>query len=411
MGKRPEHDEESIEKLLSNMPKIKDKRTKEELYTKIQARLQTGEPKKRSGKKWLMPSFATAAVVIIVSILVFPQLLAEDNMLEMSQESGDQVTSETENSIFEDEHAEIEEKADTNMMVTEESDPVEVREEGYLGALNQKPEGTDWVTISVPNDDAQFVVPLTILIPEDERSKLDHLQTLLNTMSYEKWGLDSPPLSEFTFQEADYHEDGKKVIIHAPSDNFTITSSTESLMFIQSVQETFAALGYKYVEFMTDGKPGMNLGPYGEREGFSLEENNKAYYLYTSETDHQLLIRGSTLESQLENTAEDQLTFQETIEQMKLGNNVIGYEASIPLELSITKIESENDLVKITFESGTSFENNDKTIAMIEAILFTAKEFGFTKVRFVGVEGIVGSYNLNTVIDVPEAVNLAGVQK
>lgn len=99
--RKSEWSDEQLEKLLREMPKIEDNRDPRDIYQNISLRLS-----KRKQRSWLIPSAATAAVILIVAVLS-SNLLGENSSSEQSAESGNatEQAERSEMNIIKDEDA------------------------------------------------------------------------------------------------------------------------------------------------------------------------------------------------------------------------------------------------------------------------------------------------------------------
>jgi len=78
---------------------------------------------------------------------------------------------------------------------------------------------------------------------------------------------------------------------------------------------------------------------------------------------------------------------------------------TIPEEINFRITEDEKELV-LEYTGKAILENNEKYSVMIDAILMTAKSYGFESVRFDNIKIVrIGNYILEQPIKVPEGVN------
>ena len=100
-------------------------------------------------------------------------------------------------------------------------------------------------------------------------------------------------------------------------------------------------------------------------------------------------------------------TFSEALEAMKEGTAFEGIQASIPKNVVFESIENDRKNVIVTFSEETILANNAQYEQAIEAILLTARDFGFESVSFQNstVETI-GAINMYQSVEVPVAPNV-----
>lgn len=406
MRKFNDWDEKTIENQLKEMPSIKDRQNKEELFEKIQERLQEGHIKKRQQKSWFIPTIASAAVFFILLLLI-PSFLNERNVTldkpgsvqedQMRMESNQPVDEDIpEMGVMEDPNEEV------NMATV-------VNDFHYVAALQTDIEEQfrdQLVTIGIPayNQGGEFIIPVTILA--EGTNYLENFMSVMNSFSGEQWGIGSfPPIEINEISE----EKGGFVKLDVPTNSLESLTSNEHRIYSLSLIETFSAQ-QRYIElqFSSDGEPGVLWGQTGDITSFSLQQPNRGYFLMETETGHIFLVKGNMVDPTLniESDAYQNITLQESLQLMKEGAPERGYQAAIPYHVAITEINQTDEFVTITFENGTQLENNLENVAMLEAIMLAAKDFGHLFVKFEGVEELtVGPYHLNEFLPVPNYIN------
>lgn len=390
-----------IEEQLKKMPKIEDKQSKEALYERIQAKLQEDQIKPRKAKTWIFPTIATAAVFFLLLLIVPSFFNNEDNFtLEEAEEKA--------GIMMEVNDYPSESTADTDMAETEsvpnEGVADDFNKEIYLGAAQPFEElqlGQDLVTIAVPGSYSrgEFVIPITL--QGQGSSKLDKFSEVKNSFSGEYFGIGSfPSIQINSITEAS----AGVVAIDFPTGSLASISSAEDNLYKQVLKETFASLGYNEIKFTSDNDAGVDWGQEGPLQSLDISEINRGYYLFESKTKHQFLVRGRTVDAP--RSSDEQASFQEILQLMKSGDIEKGYRASISEEVVITKVEQTEDTAKITFAEGVIVEDKAENLIMLEAIMFTAKDFGIKFIEFEGLElEQIGPYIMGDVIKIPDFIN------
>lgn len=379
--------EKTIEQHLSELPKVADRQSKEEIYEKIQLKMQENGEKKRSNITWLMPTIASVAVVILLMLFIPPFL------------SDQQLSLEKDSPIEESYTMKIADVSDNSIEMTNSS-----LGNSYVGATQRHDEQQyedDLVTIAVTTIDER-AVPVTILVEGDSLSE----RILLAKDTFhngEVWGIGNfPSIPINSIKEL---EDGT-VQIDLPVDHYLEgLSSTQTITYGIALEETFFALGYDKIKFTTEEKAGVLFGQNGDIYEVDLKKPSLGYYVYTSSTGHKFLIRGRSIQGLLESHHSETYSLEETLELMKQVGENVGYEPSIPEGIEVVAVKEEQNLVTVVLND-YYIESEEEATAMVEAILFTAKDFGYQFVKFDAIGNQqIGPYNMAEKIEVPKFIN------
>lgn len=400
MKRSSKWDEKAIENQLKKMPKIEDKQSKEALYARIQEKLQEDQLKPQKRKSWVFPTISSVAVFFLL-LLIVPSFLNnnEQNLTLDKVEDNADMLMETSEYPIEEEQDMARTESTPNRLVTDES-----INDNYFGAVqpNEERELDDaLVTIAVPVSFAtgEFLLPVTI--QGQGLSMLDRFMDVKNSFNGEYWGIGSfPPIQINSISE----EKTGVVTIDVPTGSLESLSSTEDSLYMLALKETVSSLGYDQILFTSDGEPGVVWGQQGPLEKLAITDVNRGYYLFESNTGHQFLIKGRLVEAPGSN--EEEFSFHETLELMKSGDIEKGYFASIPEEVVITNIVQTEDKATITFAEGVIVEDKREYLIMLEAIMFTAKDFAIEYIEFEGITlDKIGPYKLGDRIEIPDFIN------
>ncbi|MGY4691217.1 GerMN domain-containing protein [Salibacterium sp. K-3] len=420
--------EERIKQSLEQLPQVKDKRPKEDIYHHIVKHPQRA--KQKPVKKWAMPAFSAAAALILLLVLI-PNMITMNNQSGSSGESSSQPEEEADMNVMEgskdQEEASREASrdesgsggnadSDASTQSREQTEETEVEKEpevnteetaltynNYVPALPEEERGASETvaTIAVQDPDASIVVPVTFTASSENKAALmDEKESGWNAAEF---GLGNAPLHEVNWVDG-----GENSFLEADfSDAETPVSSAQSDMMVKSMQEMLRYTEESQVLLTNDGEAGVDLGGYGMTENYREQEDNRGYYMYTSETNDQFLV--SQQAADLENSGEDGklFTLAETLEQMKSVPENSAAAPSIPEEVSIESAGGENGMAEIVFSEETGLEGDGSLRWMMEAILFTAADFGYEQVRFEGISpDTSGGYPVEEPVDIPAAPNL-----
>lgn len=381
--------------LLKEMPKVRDERSKQEVYARVEAGL-----RKRKQKQWVMPLLSMAAVASLLFLLT-PPILEQMND-----------TNKAEKSEYKSIENQISMKQETGKMEKTMSDDTLDRLDQTQGhVLNEIPEGKELITFGVPDKNAQTVIPISILVDDSQQNTVAKLYEYAPQLPVEDLGLGEFNLTKFDMAMVDEivtDDQGQKVNV---GDYVTITvpegselengTSTRDI-FNESVNETFRWLNFSKAEYYTGTKNGILFEQMSAPDsGISLPlTQSKGYWLYQFDENHPVLLAPFTGEYN---------DFASALAQMQIDFPEKGLKASIPADIVIEGVtETKGDPnVVVRFKPGTMLENNEVYIQMMDAIMMTAADFALGSVSFEGIDNIeqIGKIVLKEKNPVPIAPN------
>lgn len=372
---------------LQELPNIKDDMEKEVLYNHISSNL-TSEPdlNKRKNSKFL-PIFATTtiALIFITSFLFTTDMLP----LEQSSEIA------TNQEMIVNRADEANELARTNK---NQENYTEYSESGEMHRVESNEQSKSFVIANTDNspltivygamtdEQQQYVIPLSFIMEEntDVNKSYNDMEQFIDD---ENWGI-----NEYMLRDASFQLKESEVLIDLESD-FSLDEGTTH-MFERFLSTMFTPYGIRKAVFRTDKNGnGIELEPYGNIKELSLQEEENVYYkLY----QNQFLVPI---------TNSDNVSISGAISEMKMKEEGFPIVQTIPSGIELDVL-TEDEQLTLTFEDNTSLDNNQQGIIMVEALLMTAKSYGFQTVQFHNSPvNQIGNYNLSTPINVPEAVN------
>ncbi|MBA2173834.1 hypothetical protein H0266_02870 [Halobacillus locisalis] len=386
--KRKSYDDNQIEELLKNLPPIQDQQNKDDLYRQINNRMHAP---KRPKPQWIVPAFASVFVLFIL-VMIVPSIFssmsgqfsqssneestsesAESSMEGNTESSGEETSEESGSDHSSDEgitgdQAE-EELADREEQTESTSDPVPLAVERYTTTS----EGVPRVYF---DSQGQVLIPVTWITEDSDPSSF------------------SPDLYGLTQVEVDYTftalEDEVEVVF--PTD-FVSNGSAIDQAVARSIQWRAAAYDADSIRLRTkEGEP-VNLGNFGEIEEISpIAEGRYIYHIFTSTTGERFLVPVAFNGS-----------FEEAVENMKEDRPAT--KAPVPDHVSFSSIERMGNAVQINL-THNEWKDPQERITAVEAILMTAKQYGFEHVLFTGISPREDSiYNYQQQIEVPNSIN------
>lgn len=396
--------------LLSKLPEVKDHRSKETIYQGIQNKMsERGNDMKNRKKRapWIIPSFATA-VVLMLAVFLTPGLLdqsnnnseialtesAPDNDASSANDSATTATLGDGKKIVDDPIGKAE---DTNKGFSAQD---VVKFDHYVPAMQQ---GKENVVISYPDDESLALVPLSFEL-NNNQSVSERITEIFSSFDESSQGLGDTLLTKASYNVETI--EGKKTLIADFATAGDSLSSNESIGIRDSIQWLADSIGAQQVSWKTNGEDGYTLGNFGAAEE-SMEQAPSAFYLFETNTDTRYLVKGSPLYGEDASDLESVLSKMKTTDSE---NNA--YLPSIPEGVTIASIEKRDNLATITFTEDSKFVSEEEAMETLEAIMLTASQFGYSKVSFLntGFER-VGPYTLYEALQIPESPNATNLTK
>lgn len=392
--KRSTYSEEQIEQLLQQMPKVQDKQDPAALFERLSSQLTDPieKPKKKVKRMWIYPTVASLAAVLLIA-LIAPSFLSEQMSFSndaANNESYDQSMSMESVQESTTDSGNLEKSKSLSIQEDKAEDSNSSTGFGIVATLEEKsikivPENMRLITVAIPAPEAQVVVPVSFLAPlEPVQTDIEQLNNLKTQINIE--GLSNGYLSEVLFS-LDKNEERTVQVNVMNSHTFGQGSASET-MFLTVIKETFRRMGYNQVKFYTDGKLGIELGNYGIIETLSLMNNEqRGYFIFKGSENSPLVL--------VPNTVTKDANFQDSLLSMKNSYQENQLNASIPTTVDFKSVTENGEVVTITFSNDTNLFAQQEYVTMIDAILLTAGEFGFTKVIFENTEvQRIGPYDL-----------------
>lgn len=356
-------DEDRIEELLKNVPKIHDVRSKEEVFERLKRDgVFDEEPPKNSPiikKKTKMMPWLIAACAALFAAVLIPSLtnnsMEEQAILNSEQDdsSGDQQEMET-FALPND----MEEKENFAPMSTSDAD---IKTAVYPEQL----EGNTLFKIGLASDEAESI-PVTILIP-NEKIVEDFGKD--NPTQVELYNEYAPQLNEKLLGFNEYHpyvgeitESEGKVIHKLPNNH---PYDEDAATYYATLTDTFT--DYREMEIVDENSEPVILENIGEKYTLLTEKSKQhSYFKYVQNDGSEFLAP---------NFRETYSTVEEAMEALKASTNDI-YK-SVILPNADYSVSVNHDVVIITFKNRLDlFEYNQvEAMQMIEAMLLTAAGF------------------------------------
>lgn len=383
--KKSEWSDKELMELLKEMPKIEDYRHPRDIYQNLPI-------KRRKKMPWLLPGLATAAALLLFFILI-PKLM-DSNQFSLDhakQESTQEAKVAKENNDSSGTaNGDTQKDQATIMKKAELSNEKIAATAIYDDVANDENVLTYWV----PDDQTQNLVPVSTIVSNSEgKDWLTLFNENMANLRETEWGLtDYYPLKA----TLSYDKAKETVVVDIPAGTQYGQGSGNEISFINSLKNMAASNSTaQKIKFMTNSNLGFEAGNNYYEEITVDQIKNHAYFLYYSDkSDLPFLVPSPEQYKDIKSALQ---AMGSSIETRQLQGITLG----------INDVSSSGQTLTISFNENSGMNNDQQTVWSFEAILLTAKEFGFEKV-LVNNPPIdkLGPFDLTQEIKVPIAPNL-----
>ncbi|SFA98076.1 MULTISPECIES: GerMN domain-containing protein [unclassified Bacillus (in: firmicutes)] len=386
--KKSEWSDKQLENLLRQMPNIKDHRDPRDIYQNISSKL--NNEKRRS---WLMPGVATVAAALVFLMIIPGIWSQQDSMQEMSLDKA--APEHLEQSPQQDSQGgAVEKKAADQLQDTHslnKMDMIDLRTALYSNEVGNNQVLTYWV----PDTQATFLVPISILSEQDENANwIDSFNKHMENLNEEAWGL-----SDYYPLKGDLSLDSPTTaIFNVAADHPYAQGSNNELGMVEILIRNLASNSQvEKIQFKTNGTLGISTGNDQFKEKQVVFTGKKAYFLYRPDADKMPLLVPS------EDSFSD---IKQAFEAMKQNLADKQRVKSIP-ETVQYELTQEGDQLTVNFLDGSVFADSDESLSlMVEAMMLTAKDFGIKAVKFNNMPVFeLSGMDFSQVLEVPVAPN------
>ncbi|QIW80483.1 sigma-X negative effector [Bacillus tequilensis] len=361
---KSEWNEEQIKELLNQLPAVKDHRSPQDIYK----RLTMASSKKKPAVRWIGPACA-AAIAVYIAFIISPHFL--------DQTQPQQKEASQENAVTNAETADSPKAASsldqTSFVVPEK-------------------ERNNYVTVAIADAETSAIIPISIKKTNADQT----IQDMLSESS--ELGIINHAITIPSFiDEVEVKEKPKQkelsVRVHQLITAFSVKDDT---LLKKLLKESLEWSPFEKITFLSDeNESGVRIGSYGTSTEISIPKQSKrAFYLYQNKEGQDLLVPS-------EKTFH---TVKEAIKNMESSNQ----KGVAPLIKTgaVQSVTKKQKHLYIRFSKDSEVEDSIAGILMLEGLLLTAKEFGFTEVTFTETRTKkIGRYDVSDAIPVPYAPN------
>ncbi|WP_163184384.1 MULTISPECIES: negative regulator of sigma-X activity [Neobacillus] len=393
--KKSEWSDKELIELLKEMPKVKDYRDPRDIYQKL-------SPKKRRTFPWLFPGIASVAALFLLFLIA-------SNIIDNNQHSLEKLKEEsTSNRELARENQESGNVINNAGILKDQSEAPKTKVTNETSVKTAVYGDTDlqdgkvlifWIPDGV--QDQNLIPVATIVNDEKNKNWLSLFNENMASLKEKEWGLsDYYPLNA----SLSLDKNERKVIVDVPPDHTYGQGSNQETLFINMLKKNISSNSeVKQIKFTTNGKPGIVLGNYGVVEEMDIKDEKKhAYFFYYPEGSNiPFLVPSPSVYKDI-NTAFDAMTGD--IQEYRL-------ERSLVPSFVINQVSTDDKKLLLTLNNNTKLKDDQMTVWSLEAVLLTAKEFGFEQVLVTNPPiSNIGSFDLTKEINVPLAPNLREIQ-
>lgn len=381
---KKEKDEEKIIKILQHMPGTFDKTPKEELLKRISKKLAYKE-KNLAPKKKIVPFFSFSVVILIMLVMV-PIMINQKQSFSSENKMSNEITDK---STADNDYGKLNEENKTENIA--KARIMSAPSESYVARYIEQKHSVIYVGLSDP--ELKYVIPISLIGENttDLSTYYDQLSTYLDEF---EWGLSNYLFTDIPF---DVDVELKEVTMVLPDDFNLVDGSASANIFEKILTTMFSPYDIEKVLFRTISGEEVDLGHFGVIKEMLIKDVNRvSYKLYQiSESQRPFLIPIPHQEN---------IEIMDSFEEMRISEQDFHIYQTIPDDILFTLEQTENRLL-VRFTDKLTLEDEQEYVIMIDAMLMTAKGYGFDSIEFKNTADYIGPYDLSKPVQVPEAVN------
>ncbi|WP_018934506.1 GerMN domain-containing protein [Gracilibacillus lacisalsi] len=378
--KNHKSNDEQLKEQLRKLPKIEDKRTKEEVFQQIEAQMKQDKPSSQKKRSFIwVPVLATVCAALLIFVIIQGQDFSRSYDQSTSEMADDSDMDTFDNA--DDEASTAEESREADIFNKAEMQDNIKEEYRYLLDMEDTQGASHMAFLT---EQGQHIIPITILQSNFSYNQIN-----------EYIDLEENDLYDIGIREIQFQRENQKVIATF-TDSFELQPSGNNYSNFEKVLAyMFRPLGMKEIQFenhhpiLNEGDISNNLVPLSpiEQVPYKIYQSNNGAEWLAAKTDGIFK------------------TLTAALEEMKIAEPAFNVQPSIPED---TVIETEDQPGGQVFVSLSSAQigDNQITVQMIEAILATAFTYGYQEVIFsIGIDQI-GKYDLSEPIQTTDQINI-----
>ncbi|UOQ85910.1 hypothetical protein [Gracilibacillus salinarum] len=380
---------EQLKEQLRSMPKVKDERSKNEIYRQIQLKMIEQEEKKQRKKRWVwIPAISTAACALLVFMVFLTQ--DKDRITQFEESSSSTAADEAQIETFEsqensiqrrdaEESAEMEKAGESDTSANDSSLQ-------YQLEILPKEDIQQFALITTP---AQYLVPVTF-------SKPDITEPITFQNSVREIDLAANGLQDIGLQHMTFTEEQQRVQVSVQDDFILEPDHTNKQLFDQIINWVFQDTEVNQIHFNQTNDFIDQINMVGDT--YKLKGSGTAVYKQYQYNSQASAWLAATKIGQFE-------SIDAALNEMKVSEQQYHVTSTIPSDAEI-EIESSKDNTLSIRVFSEDIGQNQRTVNMVEAIIATANSFGYESVHFQIGYDQVGKYNLTKAVPTDQQMNV-----
>ncbi|GAA0444082.1 hypothetical protein GCM10008983_21770 [Lentibacillus halophilus] len=385
--KKQNRKDKHLQETLRQMPEVRDHLDKDTLFRRISSKQRIKDASHK--KKWFAfwPIMGSVIALGLLFVLA-PLLLNGESMQRAGEDSADNASDRAnrveESSGNETDRPEMfdnEKERSTIDRYDKTQHPLVVRSSEKNRTV---------IHGAVADVQGQYVIPLSFTAPA-EVNKNDYLNELGQYMQEKAWGTSHYMFGETSFQLDEANQQVKATF----PENFLPTKqgSSGSYMLENLLASMFKPYQVNKVVFTEE----VDLGKIGRVKQLPLRSGKVVYKIHKPEKGNRTFL--------IEVPVTDQTDFSAALDEMKNDEKAFHVSGSVPENTNLSVSDNGQQLL-LSFRSNKNVPKNQELVTMIDAILMTAKRFGYEEVRFSHAgEEQAGPYDLTEPLNVPLGAN------
>ncbi|MFD2925842.1 GerMN domain-containing protein [Halobacillus naozhouensis] len=363
-----------VEKMLHELPQIKDTKNKDEYYRLVHDNSKQ-QPAKR--QRWLLPGIASVIAVLILAIVVpFSYYSMKEGAVDHPQPADQQ---SLKLNMFDSSSNGKDLPAKANQEAS--------RQTGHeLKSMVVEDISNNMKPLAAVDQSVQHIVPLTVVSEGNGQEG--------STINTEKLGLSENILENITIS---IDENEKEAQVTFP-DNFSVSGNAMSTSIVNSIKWSVEPYNIEKISVQTeDGSP-VSLGSYGNVSSLSAIEEGSYIFkvLKPASADTSFFVPISI---------NGESTISTALKELKEEEKKPNVDSPLPPEVTVQSTHEEGKELIVELNDPQSV-NKQQMLTAIEAILITAQHFGYDRVEFENTSiGKLGPYELNKAVETPKALN------
>jgi len=378
--------DEEIENLLRDFPKIQDKRPKAEVYKKLSHKEQTPKQPKR----WLP---LLVAIVAFLSISVLVASLLQQNGTDSS--SSETESSDAESTVVTDEaQTEQTEQAQGDNQEPNEAASLAPEDPQIQRSAVYESELEDAHVLRIGLAYHGYVVPVSFVIPTQltdmaEPTALELYETFSGQIDESGLGFD-----DYHPYEGELQQNGSTISHFLPDSQTYDQGSASTSLYLYSLEETF--MNQQEIRVLNEAGEAAQLSHMGTVEPLVPGEKGQIFYLLESSAGEAYLAPAYGMSPG--NVKDALLALQQSPND--------DYRSPVPEGVSY-RVEVDGANADLIFEEQLDLETLDKAAAMqmIESMALTAKSYGSSLAISNTIQSEWAGYDFSKELELPVSPN------